>query len=149
MLCRSVFKFCHSYGPLCKFSLYKECHQLQDHCYLLTTKNERLLKYRTNDFQLDITSYREMFRHPFLSLLCMKAPPFYINLFLFAQYSYEGLAQQMKAAKLSYWNNKWNEIFDFTPNRDGRLNYTLPKDSNFDHDTFYVSKLSQLQKLIQ
>lgn len=32
----------------------------------------------------------------------------------------------MKAAKLSYWNNRWSEIFDFTPMKSGKsLNYSL------------------------
>jgi len=35
----------------------------------------------------------------------------------------------MKAAKISYWNNKWSDIFDFTPSRGGGgkgvKNYTL------------------------
>jgi hypothetical protein len=25
----------------------------------------------------------------------------------------------MKAAKLSLWNNKWSDVFDFTPTKEG------------------------------
>jgi hypothetical protein len=34
---------------------------------------------------------------------------------------------QMKASKISYWNNKWNEVYDFTPNKvvTKGLNYSL------------------------
>jgi len=36
----------------------------------------------------------------------------------------------MKASKLSFWNNKWNEIYDFTPNKlqSKGLNYSLISD---------------------
>ena len=32
-------------------------------------------------------------------------------------YWYEELLSQMQAAKVSPWANKWNEVYDFTPNR--------------------------------
>ena len=32
----------------------------------------------------------------------------------------------MKQAKLSYWNNKWSDVFDFTPQKEGDdLHYSL------------------------
>ena len=31
------------------------------------------------------------------------------------QYAYRELAEQMQAADLSIWNNKWSDIYDFTP----------------------------------
>jgi hypothetical protein len=33
----------------------------------------------------------------------------------------------MRDAKLSVWNNKWTEIFDFTPKKSG-LNYKINKE---------------------
>jgi hypothetical protein len=33
--------------------------------------------------------------------------------------TYFGLAQQFERAKLSVWNNKWSEVFDFTPSEGG------------------------------
>ena len=30
-------------------------------------------------------------------------------------YAYRELAEQMHGAKLSIWNNKWSDIYDFTP----------------------------------
>jgi hypothetical protein len=38
---------------------------------------------------------------------------------------------QMKAAKLSPWNNKWNDVYDFTPNQGAdskKKNYRIKKD---------------------
>ena len=42
-------------------------------------------------------------------------------------YEYDEMFDQMKDAKLSYWNNKWTNVFDFTPNRgdSSKLNYKL------------------------
>ena len=54
---------------------------------------------------------------------------------LFLQYSYPELAVQMKAAKLSYWNNKWTDIFDFTTNKGGKANYSL----NFGRQSSFVT----------
>lgn len=34
-------------------------------------------------------------------------------------YSYPELMPQMAAAKLSMWNNKWSEVFDFTAPKEG------------------------------
>jgi hypothetical protein len=32
----------------------------------------------------------------------------------------------MKQAKLSYWNNKWSDVFDFTPQKEGDdVHYSL------------------------
>ena len=31
------------------------------------------------------------------------------------QYAYRELSEQMQAADLSIWNNKWSDIYDFTP----------------------------------
>ena len=36
----------------------------------------------------------------------------------FQGYSYPELLQQMKLAKLSPWNNKWSEVFDFSAKQD-------------------------------
>jgi len=37
----------------------------------------------------------------------------------------------MIKANLSIWNNKWNEIFDFTPDKSGKkLNYKIDYTSN-------------------
>jgi len=41
----------------------------------------------------------------------------------------------MKAAKLSYWNNKWTDIFDFTTNKGGKANYSL----NFGRQSSFVT----------
>ena len=52
--------------------------------------------------------------------------------FICHQYTYPELMNQMQAAKLSIWDNKWNDVFDFTPNRKGK-NYKVDPDkrSNF------------------
>lgn len=58
---------------------------------------------------------------------------------------YPELGQQMKAAKISYLNNKWSDIFDFTPNRVGTsLNHSISTDCQ----KGFVTSLSQMQKLI-
>jgi hypothetical protein len=31
----------------------------------------------------------------------------------------------MKAAKLSPWNNKWSEVFDFSPDSSGKEHFTV------------------------
>lgn len=41
------------------------------------------------------------------------------------QYVYEELFGQMLKANLSIWNNKYTEVFDFTPKSTGGLNYEL------------------------
>lgn len=51
----------------------------------------------------------------------------------------------MQAAKLSAWNNKWNEIFDFTPNAKKGKNYKIVAE----RQTGFVSKLSQMMQLIE
>jgi hypothetical protein len=52
----------------------------------------------------------------------------------------------MKAAKISYFNNKWNDIYDFTPNKlaSQGLNYSLALDAT----PGFVSTLSMMQKVI-
>lgn len=51
----------------------------------------------------------------------------------------------MQAAKLSYWNNKWTDVFDFTPNKSGKeQNFSL----NYEPSPFFVSSLRQMQQLI-
>lgn len=42
----------------------------------------------------------------------------------FQGYAYPELFQQMKTAKLSPWNNKWSEVFDFSAKQD-KNNFTL------------------------
>ncbi len=51
----------------------------------------------------------------------------------------------MKAAKLSYWNNKWTDIFDFTPNKGGKPNHRL----DFSRQLQFVVPLAQMQRIIQ
>lgn len=41
------------------------------------------------------------------------------------QYVYEELFYQMKEAQLSFWNNKYTEVFDFTPSNTKVCNYNL------------------------
>ena len=48
----------------------------------------------------------------------------------------------MKAAKLNYWNNKWSDVFDFTPSRN--TNYAIKNDVLED----FVSPLSQMLKIV-
>ena len=62
------------------------------------------------------------------------------------QYYYPELALQMKAAKLSYLNNKWNDIYDFTPNKlaSQGLNYSLSLEAT----PGFVSTLKMMQKVI-
>ena len=52
----------------------------------------------------------------------------------------------MKAAKISYLNNKWNDIYDFTPNKlaSQGLNYSIALDAT----PGFVSTLSMMQKVI-
>jgi hypothetical protein len=53
----------------------------------------------------------------------------------------------MKAAKISYFNNKWNDIYDFTPNKlaSQGLNYSLALEVT----PGFVSTLSMMQKVIE
>ena len=41
------------------------------------------------------------------------------------QYVYEEFFSQMKAANLSFWNNKYTEVYDFTPSNTSKSNYNL------------------------
>ena len=50
----------------------------------------------------------------------------------------------MKASKLSVWNNKWNEVFDFTPNAK-KKNYSIFTDISPN----FVSTLQQMQSIIK
>jgi Zn/Cd-binding protein ZinT len=47
-------------------------------------------------------------------------------------YSYPGMIDQVQAANLSIWNNKWLSVFDFTKNPNGELNYRHKKELNPD-----------------
>ena len=40
-------------------------------------------------------------------------------------YHYPELRSQFPQAKISIWNNNWSAIFDFTPKKNGKLNYKL------------------------
>lgn len=50
----------------------------------------------------------------------------------------------MKAAKLSFWNNKWSSVFDFTPSKGSGLNYSLTDEKN----TNFVTSLKQMESII-
>ncbi len=52
----------------------------------------------------------------------------------------------MKAAKLSYLNNKWNDIYDFTPKKlaSEGSNYSLSLEAT----PGFVSSLKMMQKVI-
>lgn len=50
----------------------------------------------------------------------------------------------MKAAKLNYWNNKWSDVFDFTPSRNKNKNYAIKNEVLED----FVSPLSQMLKIV-
>ena len=41
------------------------------------------------------------------------------------QYVYPEMFQQMKEANLSLWNNKYSEVFDFSPAANGKPNYSV------------------------
>ena len=54
----------------------------------------------------------------------------------------------MKAANLSPWTNKWNDVYDFTPHRkadDGSPNFTVSKKVIYD----FVSPLEKLTSLVK
>jgi hypothetical protein len=40
-------------------------------------------------------------------------------------YIYEEFFEQMALAKLSIWNNKYTEVFDFTPSKSGTSNFEV------------------------
>jgi hypothetical protein len=51
----------------------------------------------------------------------------------------------MKAAKISYLNNKWTDIYDFTPDRvTKKLNYSI----DYEVKNGYVTKLSQMKGIV-
>lgn len=46
-------------------------------------------------------------------------------------YEYDGLLSHLMKAKISLWNNKWTEVYDFTPHKtadDGTPNWTVVPD---------------------
>jgi hypothetical protein len=49
----------------------------------------------------------------------------------------------MKAAKILYWNNKWTDIFDFTPNR-SKQNHII----EFTRTNDFVVPLVQMQRVL-
>jgi hypothetical protein len=53
---------------------------------------------------------------------------------------------QLKAAKVSYWNNKWNEVYDFTPNKvvSKGLNYKVSQKPS----PGFVVTMNQMKKII-
>jgi excinuclease UvrABC helicase subunit UvrB len=52
----------------------------------------------------------------------------------------------MKNAKISYWNNKWNEIYDFTPNKvvTKGLNYSI----SLEPTSRFVTSLDEMKKIV-
>lgn len=66
--------------------------------------------------------------------------------FVCHQYYYPEMVNQMKNAKVSYWNNKWNEIYDFTPNKivTKGLNYSLSLEPTSD----FVTSLDDMKKIV-
>ena len=50
------------------------------------------------------------------------------------------LAAQFVAAKLSPWDNRWSEVYDFTPNANGTKNFSLLDIAQ--EDAFPVKALS-------
>lgn len=63
-------------------------------------------------------------------------------------YHYPELVDHLKSAEMSLWVNKWNEPFDFTPNKtrdDGTPNYELISSTKPE----FVSSLSQVKSLIR
>ena len=68
--------------------------------------------------------------------------------FLTPTYGYPELFGQMKRANLSPWTNKWNDVYDFTPQRkadDGSPNYIVSQ--KVIHD--FVSPLAKLKSLVE
>ena len=62
------------------------------------------------------------------------------------QYSYPQMVEQMKAAKLSMWNNKWTDIFDFTPAKGGKtMNHTIHDEINPN----FVTNMKQMETIIK
>jgi protein XRP2 len=55
-------------------------------------------------------------------------------------FAYLPLASQFVAAKLSPWDNRWSEVYDFTPNANGTKNFTLLDPAL--EDTFPIKPLS-------
>jgi hypothetical protein len=55
-------------------------------------------------------------------------------------FAYLPLASQFVAAKLSPWDNRWSEVYDFTPNASGSKNFSLLEPSA--EDAFPVKPLS-------
>jgi hypothetical protein len=55
-------------------------------------------------------------------------------------FAYMPLASQFVAAKLSPWDNRWSEVYDFTPNANGAKNFSLLEPAQ--EDSFPVKPLS-------
>ena len=55
-------------------------------------------------------------------------------------FAYMPLASQFVAAKLSPWDNRWSEVYDFTPNANGAKNFSLLEPAQ--EDSFPVKRLS-------
>lgn len=56
------------------------------------------------------------------------------------------MVNQMKGAKISYWNNKWNEIYDFTPNKvvTKGLNYSI----SLEPSSGFATSLEEMKKIV-
>ena len=53
------------------------------------------------------------------------------------QYVYEEMFYQMRVAKLSFWNNKYTEVYDFTPSETKVCNHCLEVDPrSYKQDAF-------------
>jgi hypothetical protein len=55
-------------------------------------------------------------------------------------FAYMPLASQFVAAKLSPWDNRWSEVYDFTPNSNGTKNFRLLETA--EEDSFPVKPVS-------
>ncbi|CDW83137.1 protein xrp2 [Stylonychia lemnae] len=66
--------------------------------------------------------------------------------FMCHQYYYPEMLEQMTQANLSIWNNKWNQIFDFTPDKTGqKLNYKI----DYSQNSYFASTLEQMNQILQ
>ena len=54
----------------------------------------------------------------------------------------------MKKAKLSLWNNRYSEVFDFTPSETGKPNYTVKTQQDPENDYEFVD-LHSFEKIIK
>ncbi len=78
------------------------------------------------------------------SIFCESQPiiesSFGISISCFPNFSYEGLDKQMKEAKINPWNNNWFDVYDFTPNKFKRVNFTL-KPLKEETEKIFLNKL--------